>query len=693
MLSEQTGQETSERFGAHWDGKGTRFSLFSGYAKKVELCLFGLDGKQELKRIPLRQSIQGVWSVYVPDVGPGEQYGYRVDGPWMPAKGHHFNPAKLLLDPYARSVVGEVQWCPEVYPYEPGNPNVLDCRDNAANVAKSRIIDPAFDWGNDRRPGVPLRDTIIYEVHVKGFTRLHTLVPEQDRGTYMGLAAPAVIDYIKKLGVTTVELLPCATTVHPERLHKLGLKNYWGYDPIALFAPDARFARDDAVIEFKHMVRTLHRAGLEVILDVVFNHSGEGDLQGPNLSYRGIDNHCYYHSIKNRPDRYDDVTGCGNTLNVQHPRVRQLLIDCLRYWVEDMHVDGFRFDLAVAVAREDGRFSRQSLFLQEIAKDSVLSGVKLIAEPWDVGIGGYQLGQFPTGWSEWNDKFRDCVRAFWRGDEMLLPELASRFAGSADLFQHGDRTALATINYITSHDGFTLRDVVSYEKKHNLANGEENRDGHNHNLGNNHGYEGPTNDREINAIRSRQQRNLLTTLLLSQGVPMLLAGDEINRTQRGNNNAYCQDNEINWLDWNIDPATESLLVFTRLLIELRKRNDVFRHDNFLGGHLRAQYGYRDVEWLRFDGRSMSSSDWQQHYAQYIGILLTAENDQDAHFFLMLNASNQDLQCVVPAAPGKSHWACVFDTARWPENCEPCNVSDKYPLRAHSAVLLRQSVKE
>ncbi|MBN1378064.1 MAG: glycogen debranching protein GlgX [Gammaproteobacteria bacterium] len=683
----------NHRQGAIWDGRGVRFSLFSEHAEQVELCLFGINGDQTEKRISVQRLEENLWSVYVQDVGPGEHYGYRVHGPWLPLQGHRYNANKLLLDPCARSVVGDVKWRPEVYPYQYGDNTAIEQTDNAAWVPRSCVIDNAFDWQNDQRPEIPLRDTIIYEMHIKGFTRLHPDVQEQDRGTYLGLTAPAVIHYLQNLGVTSLEFLPCATTVQTERLFKLGLQNYWGYDPIALFAPDARFAKQDAVNEFKQMIRALHRAGLEVILDVVFNHSGEGNLNGPSLSYRGIDNRVYYRSLKGKPDQYDDVTGCGNTLNAQHPQVRQLLIDCLRYWVEDMHVDGFRFDLATAVAREDGRYNQNSAFLTEIADDPILSGVKLIAEPWDIGIGGYQLGQFPERWSEWNDKFRDCTRAFWRGDESMLPELARRFAGSDDLFKHNGRTALASVNLITAHDGFTLRDVVSYREKHNQANGEDNRDGHNHNLSNNYGHEGPCDDVDINAVRSKQQRNLLTSLLLSQGIPMLLAGDEINRTQQGNNNAYCQDNEINWLDWQLDPAAESLLVFTRLLIDLRKRNEVFRNKAFLGGHLRAQFGYRDVEWLRPDGASMSRSDWNQHFARYLGILLTAESEVDAHFFLMLNAGADNLSCKIPASPANSGWQCVFDTSRWPEHCESAGFDSHYPVQAKSAVLLRQSAKE
>ncbi len=679
--------------GAHWDGEGVRFTLFSAHAEKVELCLFGQDGRAEQQRIPLQQVADGFWSVYLTSIKPGEQYGFRMHGPWLPDRGHRFNSDKLLLDPYARAVTGEVSWCPEVYSYKKGNHSIPEHTDNASMVPKSCVVDAAFDWQDDQRLGIPLRDTIIYEVHVKGFTRLHPHVPADDQGTYLGLTAPAVIDYLQKLGVTAIELLPVATTAQSERLHKLGLTNYWGYDPVALFAPDARFAKRDAVTEFKQMVKNLHQAGLEVILDVVFNHSGEGDLFGPSLVYRGIDNHIYYRSLKNKPYQYDDVTGCGNTLNVQHPQLRQMLIDCLRYWVEDMHVDGFRFDLATAVARENGRYNRKSAFLREIADDPVLSQVKLIAEPWDIGIGGYQLGQFPPEWSEWNDKFRDTTRAYWRGDDNMLSEVARRVAGSADVFQNNGRTALSSVNFITAHDGFTLRDLVSYRKKHNLDNGEENRDGHNHNLSSNNGFEGPTDDPIINAKRGQQQRNLLTSLLLSHGIPMLLAGDEINRSQQGNNNAYCQDNEITWTNWEIDPAAESLLAFTRLLISIRRNHNVFRQEEFLGGHLRPRFGYRDVEWIRPDGGTMTQSDWDRHYARYLGILLTAEHNSEAHFFLMLNAGSEDLQCKIPHSPEAGGWQCAFDTARWPDSCQISSQELNYQVLANSAVLLRQSTKE
>ena len=691
-MSADTRQSMSYPQGAHWDGQGVRFTLYSRHAEQVELCLFGVEADRE-KRILLERVADDLWSAYVPDTGPGECYGYRVYGPWLPQQGHRFNPAKLLLDPYARAVDGDINWRPEVYPYQPGNNAVMDTTDNADWVPRCRVIDPAFDWEEDQRPQISRRDTIIYEMHIKGFTRLHPHVPEELRGTYLGLTAPPVLDYLQKLGVTTLEFLPCAKTVQPERLVKLGLQNYWGYDPIALFAPDTRFACRDAVNEFKQMVKVLHRAGFEVILDVVFNHSGEGDQNGPSLVYRGIDNHVYYRTVKGRPDQYDDVTGCGNTLNAQHPQLRRLLIDCMRYWTEEMHVDGFRFDLAVTVMRESGRFNPNGALLAEIAEDPVLSGVKLIAEPWDIGIGGYQLGQFPAGWSEWNDKFRDCMRAYWRGDDHALPDLARRFAGSADVFQHNNRSTLASVNFITAHDGFTLRDIVSYNDKHNEANGEDNRDGHNHNLSDNHGHEGPTDDYRINTLRSRQQRNLLTTLLLAHGMPMLLAGDEINRSQSGNNNAYCQDNEINWLNWSIDPGAESLLTFTRLLIDLRKNNPVFRHDDFLGGHLRAQFGYRDVEWLRPDGRTMSTDDWNQPFAKYIGILLTSEDCAGSHFFLMLNAGSDSLRCTLPASPDNGGWQCVFDTANWPEHSDINPIKSEYPVGAKSAVLLRQSAKE
>ena len=661
--------------------------FFSKHATSIELCLF--EGDKERRFIMHGEC--GIWSVYVPDIGPGQSYGYRLDGPWEPNNGHFFNPYKLILDPYAKAVRGGIEWRSETYPYSSTDHNSINKEDNAAYVPKSIVVDTAFEWGDGENPCIPMQDTILYELHIKGFTKLHPEVPIENRGTYLGLIAPAVIDYFKKLGITTVELLPCAFSLTSKRLQDIGLENYWGYDPIAWFAPDPRFAKQDAVSEFKLMVKGLHEAGIEVVLDVVFNHTGEEGVLGPSLSFRGFDNGIYYYHEKNKPNKYKDFTGCGNSINVGHPEVRQSVLDCLRYWVEDMHVDGFRFDLATTIARENGKFKPNAEFFKQIEKDPVLSKTKLIAEPWDLGAGGYQLGHFPDQWSEWNDRYRDVVRGYWRGDENHLSEFARRLSGSADIFLHGrpKRPISTSINLITAHDGFTLRDLVCYEKKNNHANGENNRDGHDHNLSRNYGEEGPSNDPVIEAIRARQQRNLLATLLLSHGVPMLLAGDEFNRTQQGNNNAYCQDNEIAWVDWSINSASESLLEFVRLLISLRQSYNSFRPNHFLGGHLRPHLGYRDIEWLRPDGVHMSQADWDVHYARFVMILLTQEQPTDAQFIVLLNAGEHTIIGKLPEPPHGGQWQVVFDTACWPKKEFMPDERHKYAIESHSAVLLKE----
>jgi glycogen operon protein len=659
--------------GAVWNGQGVDFSLYSEHAEGVELCLYN-DNGEETARIRLEAGDDHVWRVHIPGIGPGQHYGYRVSGPYLPHEGCRFNAHKLLLDPYAYRISGGVQWQPQVYGYQIGEGTatgyIQNTDDSAPFMPKAMVIDRHFDWQDDRPPAVPMGDSIIYELHVKGFTRLHPDVPPEHRGTYLGLASPPVIEYLQRLGVTAVELLPVATALTDQRLSELGLTNYWGYDPIGFFAPDARFAVHDPVVEFKTMVKALHRAGLEVILDVVYNHSGEGNELGPTLMFRGVDNVVYYRPDPQNAARYLDTTGCGNSINVDHPAVLELVLDCLRYWVTDMHVDGFRFDLATTVARENGEFAQNGRFFQRIKADPVLSKVKMIAEPWDLGPGGYRLGQFPKGWSEWNDRYRDTMRGYWRGDESMLPEFARRFSGSADLFAHNRRRPDASINFIAAHDGFTLRDTVSYNDKHNEDNGEGNRDGHNHNLSFNYGVEGSTDDPAITAVRVRQQRNMLATLLLSHGVPMMLAGDEISRTQQGNNNAYCQDNELNWVDWSLNGDAKDLLEFTRLLIDLRKRHPVFRTQKFLRGRLNVQLGYRDVEWLRPDGLPMSRQDWDKHYARCITILLTSDAGSEVkgelhHFVFLLNSADQPVECVLPAPPKDGHWMLVFDTGSWP----------------------------
>ncbi|HEY5638177.1 MAG TPA: glycogen debranching protein GlgX, partial [Burkholderiales bacterium] len=550
--------------GATWDGEGVNFALFSEHAEKVELCLFDESGRRERQRIELRERTDEVWHCYLPEARPGQAYGWRVHGPYRPEDGQRFNPNKLVLDPYAKELVGTVRWSDALYGYTVGHKRedlAFDRRDSAAFMPKCRVIDQAFTWGDDRRPDVPWNDTVIYELNVRGFTMRHPEVPGAQRGTYAGLGSAPAIEYLKRLGVTTVELMPVHAFVDDRFLFERGLRNYWGYSTLGFFAPEPRYSASGSSKEFKTMVKTLHSAGLEVIIDVVYNHSCEGNQLGPTLSFRGLDNASYYRLSENSRRHYHDVTGCGNTLNLEHPRVLQMVMDSLRYWVEEMHVDGFRFDLASALARKGDEVERWGGFFSVIRQDPVLNRVKLIAEPWDLGAGGYQVGNFPLGWTEWNDRYRDGMRAYWKGDGGVIDEFARRLTGSSDLYGREGRRPHASINFVAAHDGFTLADVVSYNDKHNEANGEDNRDGHNHNLSWNCGVEGPTDDPAIRALRERQKRNLLATLFLSQGVPMLLAGDERGRTQQGNNNAYCQDNEISWLDWSPDPAAESLLEF------------------------------------------------------------------------------------------------------------------------------------
>jgi glycogen operon protein len=588
------------KLGATWDGRGTNFAVYSQHATRVELCLFdGGPGGAERLRLPMRWHRGPIWHCYLPDVGPGTRYGYRVDGPYRPHEGHRFNPAKLLLDPYAKAISGSIDWDAPVFGFRRERRATelkIDGRDDASGKPRSVVIDPSFDWGNERRPATPWADTIIYEVHVKGFTALHPDIPEADRGTYRGFAHPAAIEHLTKLGITAVELLPVHAFIDDDFLARRGLRNYWGYKTIGFFAPEARYSASgdggEQVAEFKAMVKALHAAGIEVILDVVYNHTAEGGNLGPTLSFRGLDNAVYYRLFAPERNFYEDVTGTGNTMNAQHPQVLKLIMDSLRYWVEEMRIDGFRFDLAPALSREHGLFSPKSAFLRAVCQDPVLSSVKLIAEPWDLGPGGYRLGGFPPGWSEWNDKFRDAARRFWRGDPGMARELATRMAGSADIFAAQQRKPTASVNFVTAHDGFTLRDLVSYERKHNLANGELNRDGSDHNSSWNNGVEGETNDPTIVERRQRAARNLLATLFLSQGAPMLLGGDERGRTQAGNNNAYCQDNELSWLSWD---KSEELTAFVRRLIELRRESAVLRQAEFP----------TEITWLGSDGLPIS----------------------------------------------------------------------------------------
>ncbi|HYZ31623.1 MAG TPA: glycogen debranching protein GlgX [Crenalkalicoccus sp.] len=686
--------------GASWDGLGVNFALFSANATKVELCLFDVDGDRELERIELPEFSDEVWHGYLPDARPGTVYGYRVHGPYAPEAGHRFNPNKLLLDPYARAIVSDLRWGPEVFGYvlESGDDLTFDERDSAPLMPKCRVIDPAFTWGRERSPSVPWERTILYETHVKGFTQRHPLLPEDMRGTYAGLAAPEVVAYLRGLGITSVELLPIHTFVNDQRLLNAGLTNYWGYDTIGFFAPARRYARTPAFAfsEFKEMVARLHDAGIEVILDVVYNHTPEGNELGPTLCFRGVDNASYYRLLPDQPRHYINDTGTGNTLNLSHPRVLQMVTDSLRYWATEMRVDGFRFDLATILARETHGFDEGGGFLDSCRQDPVLSRVKLIAEPWDVGPGGYQVGGFPPGWAEWNDRFRDTVRAFWKGDEGQAAELAARLTASGDKFNRRGRKPWASVNFITAHDGFTLNDLVSYNEKHNEANAEENRDGSSHNLSWNHGVEGPTDDPEITALRERQKRNMLATLLLSQGTPMLLAGDEFGRTQQGNNNAYCQDNEINWVDWEgIGEAGQSLAAFTRKLIALRQAFPVLRRGRFLGGAYNEELGLKDATWLTPAGTEMTEAQWADGNMRCFGLVLDGRAQptgirrpgSDATLLLVLNAYHDVVEFELPEPPAGQRWLLLVDTNRPElEEPEPFDFGHPYMVTGRSLLL-------
>ncbi len=661
--------------GATWDGMGVNFAIFSEHAERVELCLFDPTGKHELQRITLPEQTDQIFHGYLPQARPGLLYGYRVFGPYDPARGHRFNGNKLLLDPYARNIVGNLRWHDALFGYRIGHGDgdlSFERRDSAAYMPRCKVVDSAFTWGDDRAPKVPWHETVIYETHVRGFTMRHPGVPEAMRGTYAGLSCAPVIDHLRRLGVTTVEVMPVHAFPDDRHLLERGLRNHWGYNTIGFFAPEHHYSASSKINEFKTMVRTLHAAGIEVILDVVYNHTAEGNELGPTLSFRGIDNAAYYRLVPDAPRHYQDFSGCGNTLNMQHPRVLQLLMDSLRYWVTEMHVDGFRFDLASALARELFEVNRLSAFFDVLRQDPVLSQVKLIAEPWDLGSGGYQVGNFPVGWAEWNDKYRDTMRAYWKGDGGLIGEFAQRFTGSSDLYNRSSRKPYASINFIAAHDGFTLADLVSYNDKHNEANGEDNRDGHNHNLSWNCGVEGPTEDAGVLALRARQQRNFIATLMLSQGVPMLLAGDEIGRSQGGNNNAYCQDSPIGWIDWNTTPAQQSLLKFTQRLIELRRDHPVFRRRDFFQGRALHGSDVRDIVWLQPDGAEMSDEAWQQGYAQALAVCLAGDGLQDVDtrgrpvvddsFVLFFNAAPEAVVFHLPANQARPGGRLLIDTA-------------------------------
>jgi len=657
--------------GATYDGAGTNFSLFSEVAEKVELCLFDQRGRET--RIEVPEVTGFVWHGYLPAIGPGQRYGYRVHGPYDPQHGLRCNPKKLLLDPYAKAIVGELQWHEAVFGYRfddpDGPPNKLD---SARHVPRSVVASPFFDWGEDRHPRRPWHETVIYEVHVKGLTMLHPDVPDHLRGTYAGLAHPAVVDHLRGLGITAVELLPIHRHVPEHHLVQHGLTDYWGYNSIGYLAPHDGYASvgpEQAVQEFKQMVKTLHAEGIEVILDVVYNHTAEGNHLGPTLSFRGIDNWAYYRLVDGDLKHYMDYTGTGNSLNMRHPHVLQLIMDSLRYWVNEMHVDGFRFDLASTLARELHDVDRLSTFFEVIQQDPVISQVKLIAEPWDVGEGGYQVGNFPPLWSEWNGKYRDTIRDYWRGEDATLGEFAYRFTGSSDLYESDTRRPSASINFVTAHDGFTLHDLVSYDDKHNEANGEDNRDGTDDNRSWNCGDEGTSDDPEVLRCRARQQRNFLTTLMLSQGVPMLLGGDEVGRTQAGNNNGYAQDNEISWFDW--ETVDQDLLAFTRGLVGLRRGHPVFRRRRWFEGHPIHGADVTDIAWFRPDGDLMSEDDWAKAFAKSLQVFLNGEGIatpdargtkiRDDSFLVLFNAHHDDLEFTLPAKQWAAAWLVVLDT--------------------------------
>ena len=664
--------------GATWLGNGVNFAIFSEHATGIELCLFdNIDAPHENARVPLREQTGQVWHVFLPEVRPGQLYGYRVAGPYQPNRGLRFNDSKLLLDPYAKSIAGQINWSDEMFGYVVGDKEedlARDFRDNAWAMPKSVVIDAAFSWGEDKRPETPLSETVIYEVHVKGFTKLWQDVPEQLRGTYAGVANEQAVRYLKNLGVTAVELLPVHTHLDDKALVDRGLTNYWGYNTIGFFALHASYSSNRQpgaeVVEFKGMVRNLHAAGIEVILDVVYNHTGEGSHLGPTVCFRGVDNPAYYRLLADKPRFYLDYTGTGNTIDTLCPGTLQMVMDSLRYWVTEMRVDGFRFDLAPALARDGSGFNKFHAFFKAIQQDPVLSQVKLIVEPWDVGDGGYQVGNFPAPFSEWNGKFRDAMRSFWRGDEGFIGEVAYRLTGSPDLYQHDGRRPYASVNFITSHDGYTLNDLVSYNDKHNEANGDENHDGDSHNRSWNCGIEGPTDDPNIDSLRRRQQRNFLTMLFLSQGVPMLLGGDEFGRTQKGNNNAYCQDNEISWLNWQRNEKQNRLFEFTKKLIEFRRDHAVFRRPKFFQGRRVRGGEIKDVMWFNPGGNEMSDEEWNSPFVRCLGMLISGdavdlvdaqgEPMRDDTFLLLINAHQEPIPFVLP---GEEHleWEQILET--------------------------------
>lgn len=681
--------------GATWDGNGVNFAIYSQCATSVELCLFNsiLDQAESVK-IRMTERSGHIWHVYLPDMQPGQLYGFRVFGPYEPENGHRFNPNKLLIDPNAKAIAGTIDWHDSLFGYQLGHEDEdlsFNAEDSAPFIPKCVVIDPHFDWEDDKPPKIPFHETIIYETHVRGFTRLHPDIPEEIRGTFAALAHPVTISYLKELGITAVELLPVHHFVSDRHLREKRLTNYWGYNTLGFYAPDVRYASGmlgEQVVEFKNMVKALHKAGIEVILDVVYNHTGEGNQMGPTLSFRGIDNASYYRLTENKRF-YMDYTGTGNTLNAMLPNVLRLIMDSLRYWILEMHVDGFRFDLASALARELHEVDRLGSFFDIIYQDPVISQVKLIAEPWDIGEGGYQVGNFPHGWSEWNGKYRDCIRDYWRGADSMLGEFAERFTGSSDLYKGDYRTPTASINFITAHDGFTLTDLVSYNEKHNEANGEDNNDGEGHNRSWNCSIEGPTDDEKVNKLREKQKRNFLTTLLLSQGVPMLLAGDEMGRTQQGNNNAYCQDNEISWIDW--EHADRDLLEFVKKLIRLRKEHPVLCRRGWFQGYPIRGIGLEDIAWFLPDGSEMNEEHWRNDYAKSLAVYLngmgihtldsTGERIVDDSFYVIFNAHHGSIEYKLPEEKYGNSWRKILDT-------HDCSIDDDNEYTAGSVVKVR-----
>ncbi|HEV7349568.1 glycogen debranching protein GlgX [Telluribacter sp.] len=692
--------------GATWDGEGVNFAVYAENAQGVELCLFdSTEAEKESVRVKMMERTHHVWHVYMPGLKPGQLYGFRMHGPYDPANGYRFNPNKLLIDPYAKAISGTIEWNESLFGYDVGNPDEdlnMSESDSAPYIPKSVVIDPNFDWGKDKAPRIPYHRTVIYETHVKGFTKQHPDIPENIRGSYAAIGHPVTIKYLKELGITAIELLPVHHFITDWHLKEKGLTNYWGYNSIGFFAPDVRYSSSgtlgEQVTEFKNMVKELHKAGIEVILDVVYNHTGEGNHMGPTLSFKGIDNGSYYRLVEEDKRFYMDYTGTGNTLNAQLPSVLRLIMDSLRYWILDMHVDGFRFDLASTLARELHAVDRLGSFFDIIHQDPIISQAKLIAEPWDVGEGGYQVGNFPPGWAEWNGMYRDCMRDYWRGENSMLAEFAMRFTGSSDLYEGDNRRPTASVNFITAHDGFTLNDLVTYNEKYNDANGEDNNDGESHNRSWNCGVEGPTDDPEIIDLRNRQKRNLLATMFLSQGVPMLVAGDEISRTQGGNNNAYCQDNEISWLDW--ENADKDLLAFTQKLIALNRNHPVFCRRRWFQGQPIKGTGVEDIAWFLPEGTEMNEENWSHDFAKSLGVFLNGrglrsvgskgEQILDDSFYVIFNAHYESLEFKLPTEKYGKEWIKILDTSenKVDEEGETFKPEDTLTVKSRSVVLLK-----